>query len=267
MRFSAATRSSARCGTSCNAARSVCSVHERRQSGSGSSGSGSSRRSVHDERRQSGRSRSGSSADSCARPHVSRPIAPPASAQSAIAQSAIAQTAKSASGSATRRRRSRAVRMAAQPRTGRSSWTPTKARTHSSSRRHPQRRRQGSVSASVRCSAFASPSTRRSSSSSCARTHGPAHFWSPAHRSRPPVRGLLRPRRRVPPAPPCLSGRPSAALAVARGSHRRRPRWGPDGHGAAFRSEIEGRSRARWAGKTCRQSVHADQRSACVGVS
>ena len=40
------------------------------------------------------------------------------------------------------------------------------------------------------------------------------------------VRGLLRPRRGVAPAPPCLSGRASAALAVARGSHRRRPRWG-----------------------------------------
>ena len=85
-------------------------MHERRQSGSGSSGSGSSRRSVHDKRRQSGRSSSGSSADSCARPHVSRPIAPPASAQSAIAQ-----TTKSASGSATRftSTRSRAVQLAA----------------------------------------------------------------------------------------------------------------------------------------------------------
>jgi len=31
--------------------------------------------------------------------------------------------------------------------------------------------------------------------------------------------------------------------------------WGPDGHGAAFRAEIERRSRARWAGQTCRQSV------------
>ena len=229
-------------------------MHERRQSGSGSSGSGSSRRSVHDKRRQSGRSRSGSSADSCARPHVSMPIAPPASAQSAIAQTA----AKSASGSATRftSTRSRAVRMAAQPRTGRSSWTTTKVFTHSSSRCHPQRRRQGSVSASVRCSAFASPSTRRSLSSSCARTHGacaplaacPSFQASCARASEAEARGGTG-------APLPLGkaiGRPRRGTG---GSHRRSPRWGPDGHGAAFRAEIEGRSRARWAGRTCRQSV------------
>ena len=220
-------------------------MHERRQSGSGSSGSGSSRRSVHDERRQSGRSRSGSSADNCARPHASRPFAPPASAQSAITQ-----TAKSASGSKTQftSTRSRAVQLATQPRTGRSSWTTTKVRTHSSSRRHPQRRRQGLVSASVRCSAFASPSTRRSSSSSCAHP------------------------RTCAPLAACPSFQASCARASeaeARGSTGATLRsWGPEGDGAAFREGIEGSlGRTDVDVSSERESVTPDQRYAGLGVS